>query len=361
MKSVVLDATQLTRDYMCRGLPYQLIQHMLHSTWVDVYVPASVFEETVANFAHATREANSALERLNRSQRLLGLPAYAAVAYDTSFDYRSYLAERFDEQLGITVLPWPKVDHEDLVRRAVERRPPFDAKGGGYRDSLVWADVVNMAARGFDVALVSHDKAFAGPGGGLARELAEEVRGLAGAVELVIDFGAWLVDHLPWKETDLRSAVGRSRDEDFCHYYLQSDLQNELEPAVEELGFTASPLQCNITSVEWGGELASVEAAEGPDGMVLVKYDLSQDVAFEATFLEGFVPEQAWNISEVHGFRGVRVNGVIPMIARVAVLFGDPEFGFTIEDLSWRRVDGRGRGLEAVPFDPDHPALFDLS
>jgi hypothetical protein len=55
----------------------------------------------------------------------------------------------------------------------------------------------------------------------------------------------------------------------------------------------------------------------------------------------------------------VRVEGEVDMIVRVAVLFGD-EFGFSVDELSWRRTDRSGPG--APPYwahDPDQPSLLD--
>ena len=39
----------------------------------------------------------------------------------------------------------------------------------------------------------------------------------------------------------------------------------------------------------------------------------------------------------------VRVEGEVDMVVRVAVLFGD-EFGFSVDELSWRRADDSGPG-----------------
>lgn len=341
MKTIVLDATELARDYLCTGLAYEVLGHVLHATWFNVYVPASVFEEVVASHGRAVQEARRSVERLARPRRLLGLPPIEVE--DVPFDYRAYLTERFDAQLGITVLPWPAVPHEELVARAVTRTPPFDEKGGGYRDSLVWADVVELARTGHDVALVSADRAFAGKGEQLAPALEYEVKALSGTVELVRDFGSWLVSALPWKAEDLRSAVAKSRDEAFYNYYLQSDLQDELVPTAEELGFRWPPYSCAILEVRWDGHFDSVNASSGPDGLTLVEYELDQVVGFTADFPEGVEPEPDWEVSDADVFRRVHVTGEVRMIVRIAVLFGE-EAGFSVDQLSWRRADGTGPG-----------------
>jgi len=358
VKTVVLDATELARDWLCRGLKYQLIEHMLHATWLNVSVPAPVFEETIANYGRAVEQANRDLNHLSRERRRLGLGDLRSASGD--FNFRDYLVERFDERLGIEVLPWPKVSHVDLVARAVARRPPFDQKGGGYRDSLVWASVLELAREGADVALVSSDKAFAGDRSHLAAELQAEADETSGSVELVQDFSSWLLAQLPWESEDLAGAVATSRDEAFYNFYLQSDLQDDLVPTVEELGFRWWPDWCSIEEVRWGGKFERVEASAGPDGLTLAEYDLDQFVAFEAEFSEVAEPEPGWEISSHGSYRRLHVTGEIPMIARVAVLFGDA-FGLSVDELSWRRADGAGPGFSTYrpELDPDQLSLLD--
>src|SRR5262249_54391515 len=157
------------------------------------------------------------------------------------FDYRADLTERLEEVLGIAVLDWPDVPHSDLVSRAVSRRPPFDSKGSGYRDSLVWANVLELAKARADVALCSEDKIFAGQDETLAPQLQAEIATIGGSVELVRDLGKWLLDQLPWTSDSLAAAVARGRDEEFYQFLLQSDLQQYLIPEPKDLGFSQSP------------------------------------------------------------------------------------------------------------------------
>lgn len=82
------------------------------------------------------------MQRATRMYRRLGIEAPEP---RTAADYREYVEERIDEYLGFDVLALPGTDHADLVRRAVNRIPPFDSKGSGFRDSLLWGNVVELA------------------------------------------------------------------------------------------------------------------------------------------------------------------------------------------------------------------------
>jgi hypothetical protein len=359
VKSVVLDSTELSSDFLCAGLKFQLLDHMFHETWLSVYVPASVFEETVANHERRTIVLQTATTKLSEDRRRHGLGGMGN-AEEEGFEYRSYLADRLEE-LGITVLPWPDVTHQELVARAVSRTPPFDEKGGGYRDSLVWADAVQLAASGGQVALVSGDKAFAGLDGTLAPALQEEVADLDGSIELVRDFRSWLVAELPWEERDLGSAVAASRDRQFYDYFVKSDVRDDLAPEIEDLGLRRAPEEFRITEAEWDGGFEPVRSAPGSDGRTLVEYAVGFEVVFDAEYAEMTETESGWEVREDALLR-THVSGTVLMTAGITVLFPGDLGEFEIVDVSWRRADGLGKGASLLEPEggPDQPSLLDL-
>ena len=356
MKTLILDATELRKDWLCAGLKFQLLGHMIHQTLISVYVPASVFEEVVAHHGRAVEEARKKLDGVIKDRRTLGLGSVKAD--DTEFDYRTYLKERFDEVLAITVMDWPIVSHRELVARAVSRTAPFDQKGSGYRDSLVWASVVELAKSGRDVALASEDRIFAGQDDMLAPQLKAEIVDVSGDVELVRDLGKWLLAQLPWTSGSLEEAVVRGCDEEFYEFFLQSDLEGELVPEAKDLGFRRAPYSVEITGVQWGGLFAPLGAVRGPEGLIVAEYDISQLVDFEAELPEGSEVEDGWEASEPDFSGRIAVRGQVRMIVRLAVLFGD-EFGLTIDQVSWRRFDGSGPGAGPVKSIPGQLSLFD--
>jgi hypothetical protein len=353
VKVVVLDANELQRDWLCTGLRFQLLRHRSFYPPIQVYVPAVVVEELVANHAREVEEARTLLDSAGRKLARLGVTRALSTSED--FGYRSYLLQRFDEVLDITVLEWPEVSHQELVARAVNRIPPFDNRGSGYRDSLVWADVLALARSGRDVALVSQDKIFAS-GDGLAESLAADVADLPGNVELVRDFGSWLLAQLPWSVTDLDDAVAHSRDAEFAEWFLQSDFQTELSPDAEDLGFPRAPYSVEIIEVDWDGSLETVGSKISPDGVVLVEYDIGEVVDFEAELAEGTPVEDNWEFLPPTFPGRVTVRGRVSMTMRVGVLFADN--GWSVDQLSWRRVDGNGPGASTFGVDPNQMRLF---
>lgn len=351
MKTLVLDTTELRRDWMLAGFTAQLLGQAVFQTIINVYVPSSVFEELIAHHRRHVADAISRSEKVELDLRRLGITA--TVKAPDAFDYRAYLTERFDETLSFNLLPWPTVSHEELVARAVDRRPPFDEKGGGYRDSLVWASVLELVKQRHDVVLVSADGIFAGSDQSLSAPLQDEVAALGGHVELVRDLAPWLLRNLPWRAATLQEAVAQARDGDVYDYFLNSDAQSEIEPAIEDIGFDRAPYKFAVTEVEWSGDFNRVGTREGPDGLLLVEYDIGEAVSFEAELPDLARLEEGWEIVRSGGGRQ-EVMGSVHLVARIAVLFDD-EFGMTVEDLSWRRADGTGGGAGLSAPDLDTP------
>lgn len=360
MKSLVLDANELAKDFMCLGLRYRLLEHAEDPTWVKVYIPAVVLEETVANYARTVQEALTRPEISDRDKGRLGIEIVGPMTPD---QYRAHLLKRFDTRLGFTVLEWPEVTHEDLVKRAVSRTPPFDNKGRGYRDSLIWADVRELAQEGCDVVLVSEDAIFASPEGGLAEVLTEEVKTFSGTVTLTPSLGPWLLSTLPWAGGNMSTAVESAQEAEIAESLMATTPWDEPVPQVVDLGFERSPYDVVIEAVQWGGTMKRVAGAMGPDGVYVATYDLDFIVEVIAKFEALDAREEHWATNNVVDTLGqVVISGELPMVQRVAVLFGG-EASHDIDVLGWRRTDGIGPGaaLYRPEWDPGQPRLFEAT
>lgn len=353
MVAVVLDTNAIQQDWLCSGLRFELLRHNRFYPPLSVHVPAVVLEELVANHAREVQQALLNSVAADRKLRRLGIEVRPGTV--GAFDYRQHLLRRFDEVLSITVLDWPGVDHAALVARAVSRTPPFDSKGGGYRDALVWGDAVGLAASGAEVCLVSQDRAF-GANGVLHPSLAAEADALPGSVGLVDDFGAWLLNHLPWKASALEDAVDKSRDEQFAEWFMASDFQADLMPAVEDLSLPVPAYALDVHDVEWDGYLRRVGERDAEDGVVVVEYDIGQAVEFDAELPAGAPVDPTWDSQPAHLPGRVLARGAVDMIVRVAVLFDADYWG--VEELAWRRADGHGPGPGLGVTDPGQSELF---
>lgn len=250
--SVVLDATEIHRDWFLSGLEFPLLRYLSRSHRIDPVVPASVFAEVVANHERHYARARRAIMKASTEFRRVGGVAsgFSFPLPDNNLDYAVVLKERF-ESLWIEVAPPPNTPHEEIVARAVSRKPPFNESGSGYRDTLTWMTCLELAKEGRDVFFVSQDKDFAGGNLELAPELEAEVARLAGSVTLVRHLGKWLTERVPWSDVSgLREASALARDEEVAAIFAPWDMFEDPQFTAEELGL---PPNSVITEVTYGG------------------------------------------------------------------------------------------------------------
>ena len=320
---------------MLNGLKYKLFEHMQHTTWLDVRIPALVVEELVAS---QSRAVGAALRRLRSLEGEFAKVGYTIGPETSSIgDYRSYVETRFEERLGFTVMPWPTALHVDLVGRATSRTPPFDVNGGGYRDTLIWADVLQLAREGGDVVLVSFDKAFKGDDDTLHPALQAEAAELNGSITLVRDFSTWLLAELPWASVpDLASAVSIGRTQELWQYISSSDFLEDLDPTEEDMGFPWRTREFAVVEVQWNGVCEPLDKSSLKSGSsTLVEYELGFSVSFRALFADNVDLQPQWRATGTDIYGWVPVEGEADMHLHLAVLYDD-ELGWDFEQLSWR-------------------------
>jgi hypothetical protein len=134
----------------------------------------------------------------------------------------------------------PNVDHADLVRRSLERRPPFDSSDKGYRDALLWHIVLDLVRQGSDVVLASNDaRAFSADKGGtglhpmLVREV-ETACGHSDRVRLVRSLGQaieFLCERTDQARADAQRILG---DEEVVAEVMERLVEDADEEIIEE-------------------------------------------------------------------------------------------------------------------------------
>jgi hypothetical protein len=161
--NIVLDANIICADLPLQGIAFRVFLGGLPRTGAACHVPAVVVDEVLAKYRRELIDARKKLEQANRGWRHLTESELcpeitdAAITRETEA-YRQRLQRRFADA-GIAILPYPSVPHEDLVRRAVERRKPFRESGTGYRDALIWESALALFARDSSPLLLVTDNA----------------------------------------------------------------------------------------------------------------------------------------------------------------------------------------------------------
>ncbi len=202
---------------------------------VELYVPRVVLDE-IRN-AYEEREASD-LKKLNGARaalRRMRGPRAGAGEFEGEVTgqpgYSAYLRGAITEAGG-RILDYPDVAHPQLLERSLRRRAPFDVSGQrGYRDALIWHNVMEVAGSGKPVVFATNDGDFlaAKESDELHPHLTEELearkvatgrvtiaRSLKEVVEKVIVPAAHIRDALG-RELDAKEGLRRELQEAMMH------------------------------------------------------------------------------------------------------------------------------------------------
>ena len=117
----------------------------------QIHVPHVALDETIGKYsrdvADGIRSLKSALDQLSRLlRRELELPSRELDPQEISNAFRNSLIDQFSAS-NVNLLNYPTISHEQMVERATSRIRPFDEHGSGYRDTLVWFTVLELATQ----------------------------------------------------------------------------------------------------------------------------------------------------------------------------------------------------------------------
>lgn len=146
---VVLDTTVFSSDFTCSGTAWRVLAHASKAWDIRVIVPEVVVAEAVSGYRREMSHLHQALDKpAAKYAGRLGLrDLFEDLVHDLEElgdGYPKKLADTI-AALGGVVMPPPDVPHMELAGRAAARRKPCDHNGDGFRDTLNWLLVLDIA------------------------------------------------------------------------------------------------------------------------------------------------------------------------------------------------------------------------
>ena len=169
--NLVLDTSLIySVGFASSNLFYFLISSA-HFLGHKVHVPAVAIDEATAEIEkELEKDKRQAVTSLRKWGRILDMPLGSLLDDLNPQEEAGRLRTKLEA--CDSVLAYPDVPHEELVQWAIQRRKPFDQNGSGYRDSLIWKSVVELAAiSDSQVVLLACDGDFKGSDDNLAEDL----------------------------------------------------------------------------------------------------------------------------------------------------------------------------------------------
>lgn len=150
---VVLDSSVICQDLRFLGNAARVLVGNSRVVPVTLAVPEVVIDEVTNHFREKLIRAQSRLIDTHKKLSLLvpdspTLPGLAIVERET-VRYREFLIQQLSALQGRT-LPYPKITHQDVVKRELQRRKPFKENGSGYRDLLIWESLRQLTYAGHE-------------------------------------------------------------------------------------------------------------------------------------------------------------------------------------------------------------------
>jgi hypothetical protein len=143
LSHIVLDATAYRADPLLRGNAFRILLAGLGRVGAKLLVPEVVFDEVVNGFRERLQLLAARADAVETDARRLGLSAEVFTQrIDVATETEKYRTTLLHE-LGVELLPLPDLSHHELVKRALQRRKPFNQSGAGYRDALIWQHVLD--------------------------------------------------------------------------------------------------------------------------------------------------------------------------------------------------------------------------
>ncbi len=162
---LVLDANAIISEGYGRSSLFRFLLYSSNAVDHHIAVPKLVVEEVVGRYLgtlkRETRQARRAVETLSRRLTNPGALVFAVPDVGSETASIRHELKTHLEEAHCVFLNSPEVAHDDLISRAVRRKKPFDDKGSGYRDTLIWLSILELANEVDElIVFVSADKAF---------------------------------------------------------------------------------------------------------------------------------------------------------------------------------------------------------
>lgn len=236
-----------------------------------IYVPEVVVAEPIGGYEREILNASIAIEKVaTKYSGRLGLGEYFGDGVRDLEVLRNEYPEqiaRMIADLGGDVLAPPEVSHMELAKRAASRRKPCDHKGDGYRDTLNWLLVLQLAQENPEDQIywvTENSTDFADEDKqGFHADLLEDLAGIEAAdrVHWANDLASLLLSlaasHYEESADDLRNVKDRLQQGAIAEFIDESVLPGTVKSVVSprRCGLPLSAVKPEILAVQGVGNL----------------------------------------------------------------------------------------------------------
>lgn len=157
---LVFDSNIFCSDFWLQKSSFHILFENLERVNITLCIPQLVLDESVNKY---NEMAQAELSKINKSElslrKTLGIEIditnSSECVNEATNKYRTWLLNKLKSGKAI-LLPYPTISHEYLAKRAINKIRPFADNGNGYRDALIWENILHLLKeQDDDIAFVS--------------------------------------------------------------------------------------------------------------------------------------------------------------------------------------------------------------
>lgn len=146
---VVLDTNIIFNDFHLKGAKVNGLCESVKLTGDSVYIPEIVVDESTNKYRERIQECKSKIDKnISDFKRLTGKDIKDSSISDEFIakeaDEYTVLFKKKLQKLNVKIIPYPSISHQELVKRDLARKKPFQESGKGYRDALIWESIKSI-------------------------------------------------------------------------------------------------------------------------------------------------------------------------------------------------------------------------
>jgi hypothetical protein len=177
LMKVFMDTNVYVADFKLSGSDFLILSDAISRGGIQLFTSELIIEEACGKFEAQIDEFFVKLQsHVSKFKRFSMTPVeyHLDIAEEKRLFRRTFLAQL--ASWSVQHVNYPTIPHAELIRRAIVRRKPFDDKGSGYRDALIWTTLLELLAQQDDeLAFVTQNTHDFLEGDSLHRDLIEDM------------------------------------------------------------------------------------------------------------------------------------------------------------------------------------------
>lgn len=289
MTSIIFDTNCFWNKYYLNDpILSSTIKLCLNSEGLQFVLPEIVKEEVKNNFKKQLQKRFSRIKddinwynnNTSRNEAFLNEDQFT----EDIINYHAVL-EKIISDYDIIEFAYPKYNHSAIVNRNLKRLKPFSDNDSGYKDTLIWLNIIDYLSNTDDsVIFVSENKSDFGKQNTLDKELLEELTQLEiehGRIRYYNSLNSFF-DEIVKPQLQVLDILDDIRNDVYDNFdfdaYIEENIQEMLSEKQDSIDLSSISNSLQRPVIDWVDEIPFLELRDGKridENEVFLEYGIS--------------------------------------------------------------------------------------